>query len=140
MHNSLMEVEQLLYRCCHAVDTGNVPGIMSVFHPDAVLIINWEENGRHEGYEEIKQWFLNYTQVMKSAMRYLRHKISCPVIEINEEQAVANSYLDVDAAPIEADRVIISVCRYEDKLAKFDGKWLLTEKSIFMDDTYMVMK
>lgn len=136
MHKSVIEIEQLLYRCCHAVDQGNIDNIMSVFHPNATLIINWEENGKYSGHEEIRQWFLNYTQVMKSSMKYLRHKITCPMIEIDGDDAIAFSYLDVDAAPKDVAQVIITVCRYEDKLTKLDGQWYLKEKSIFMDDTY----
>ena len=140
MHKNIIEIEQLLYRCCHAVDQGNIDNIMSVFHPNATLIINWEETGKYSGHEEIRQWFFNYTQVMKSAVKYLRHKITCPFIEVNGDEATAFSYLDVDAAAKDANQVIITVCRYEDKLTKLDGQWLLKEKSIFMDDTYTVMK
>ena len=28
MHKSIIEIEQLLYRCCHAVDQGNIDNIM----------------------------------------------------------------------------------------------------------------
>ena len=140
MHKNTIEIEQLLYRCCHAVDQGNIDNIMSVFHPNATLIINWEENGKYSGHEEIRQWFLNYTQVMKSSVKYLRHKITCPMIEINGDDATALSYLDVDTAPKDTSQVIITICRYEDKLTKLDGQWYLKEKSIFMDDTYTVKK
>jgi ketosteroid isomerase-like protein len=139
MPKSIIEIEQLLYRCCHAVDQGNIDNIMSVFHPNATLMINWEENGKYSGHEEIRQWFLNYTHVMKSTMKYLRHKIMCPLIEVNGDEATAFSYLDVDAAPKDTGQVIITVCRYEDKLTKLEGQWYLKEKSIFMDDTYTVM-
>ena len=140
MPKSIIEIEQLLYRCCHAVDQGNIDNIMSVFLPNATLIINWEENGKYSGHEEIRKWFLNYTQIMKSAVKYLRHKIMCPLIEVNGDEATAFSCLDVDAALKDASQVIITVCRYEDKLTKLDEQWYLKEKSIFMDDTYTVMK
>lgn len=140
MYRSVIEIEQVLYRCCHAVDQGNIDKIIRTFHPDATLIINWEENGKYSGHEKIRQWFLSYTQVMKSSMKYLRHKITCPMIEVKGDTAVAFSYVDVDAAPKDADQVIITVCRYQDKLTRLDGQWYLKEKSIFMDDTYTIMK
>jgi len=140
LHKSIIEIEQLLYRCCHAVDQGHLDNIMSLFHPKATLIINWEENGKYFGYDEIYQWFHNYTQVMKSAVKYLRHKITCPLIEVEGDEATALSYLDVDAAMEDTGQVIITVCRYEDKLTKIDGQWYLMEKSIFMDDTYTITK
>ncbi|GAB6096707.1 hypothetical protein JCM14469_29600 [Desulfatiferula olefinivorans] len=140
MNKNVIEIEQLLYRCCHAVDHGHVDSIMECFHPSATLIINWEENGRHSGHEAIRQWFLNYTQIMTSALNYLRHKITCPLIDVNGDEATAFSYLDVDAAPKDGGQVVISVCRYEDKLVRTDGRWYLKEKSIFMDDTYTITK
>lgn len=73
-------------------------------------------------------------------MKYLRHKITCPLINVDGDAATAFSYLDVDAAPKDANQVIITVCRYEDKIAKIDGRWYLKEKSIFMDDSYSLVK
>ena len=140
MPQNIIEIEQLLYRCCHAVDQGNIDTIMGCFHQNATLLINWEKNGKHSGHEKIHQWFLNYIQVMKSAMKYLRHKITCPLIEVTDDEATALSYLDVDAASRDTGQVIITVCRYEDKLTKLDGRWYLKEKSIFMDDSYTITK
>ena len=140
MHKSIIEIEQLLYRCCHAVDQGNIDNIMACFHPNATLIINWEENGEYSGHDKIRQWFNNYIQVMKSSVKYLRHKITCPLIKVDGDEATAFSYLDVDAAPKDANQVIKTVCRYEDKITKTDGQWYLKEKSIYMDDSYSVMK
>jgi len=140
MHKSIIEIEQLLYRCCDAVDKGNVDNIMGCFHQNATLIITWEENSKHLGHEEIRHWFVNYTQVMKSAMKYLRHKITCPLIDVNGDDANVLSYVDVDAAPKDSGHVIISICRYEDKLTRVDGRWYLKEKTIFMEDTYTITK
>ncbi|MDY6905757.1 MAG: nuclear transport factor 2 family protein [Thermodesulfobacteriota bacterium] len=86
----------------------------------------------------IRQWFLDYTQIMQSTVKYLRHKITCPWIVLDGDAATAFSYLDVDAASKDTGRVIITACRYEDRLVKLDGQWCLKEKSIFMDDTYII--
>jgi hypothetical protein len=77
---------------------------------------------------------------MKSAVKYLRHKITCPLIEVEGDEAAAFTYLDVDAASENTGQVIITVCRYEDKLTKLDGQWYIKEKSIFMDNTYTITK
>lgn len=140
MHKDIQEIEQLLYRCCHAVDQGSIDHIVKCFHPNATLIIKWEENGKYSGHEEIRRWFRNYTKIMNSSMKYLRHKIACPLIEVGGDEATAFSYLDVDAALKDTNQVIITVCRYEDKLIKVNGQWYLKEKAIFLDDTYSVMK
>ena len=140
MHKSIIEIEQLLYRCCHAVDRGDVDTIINCFHENATMTISWEKNGQHSGHEEIRQWFINYTKAMKSGMKYLRHKITCPLIRLNGNDATALSYLDVDAALKNGKQVIVTACRYEDKLTIVDGRWYLKEKAIFMEDTYTISK
>ncbi len=37
MYKHVIEIEQVLYRCCHAVDQGNIGNIINVFHPNATL-------------------------------------------------------------------------------------------------------
>lgn len=138
MCNQIKEIEQVLYRACHAVDQGKLDAFLRLFHPEAVLNITWEENGEYLGHEGIRSWFVNYDQTVRSSMKYLRHKITCPLIQCNENSATAFSYLDVDAALKENGQVIITSGRYEDKLLKIEGNWLLKEKVIFMDNTYTV--
>ena len=136
MHKDIIEIEQVLYRCCHAVDQGYIDKIISVFHPNANLIIKWEKDGIHSGHDAIRKWFINYTQIIQSSMKYLRHKITCPMIEVCGNEATAFSYLDVDTATKDTNQVIITAGRYEDKLVKVEGCWYFKEKVIFVDDTY----
>ena len=138
MYEDIIAIEQILYRCCHAVDQGNIEKIMALFHPNATLIIEWEENGRYEGHAEIRKWFDNYDIVVRSSMKYLRHKIACPVVEIAGETATAASYLEVEASPKDTDQVIKTVGRYNDELIRFEGGWRLLKKLISMDNTYAV--
>jgi 3-phenylpropionate/cinnamic acid dioxygenase small subunit len=138
MYEDIIAIEQVLYRCCHAVDQGNIDKIMALFHPNATLIIDWEENGRHGGHSEIRKWFDNYDQVVRSSMKYLRHKIACPVIEVDGETATAASYLEVEASSRDTGQVIKTVGQYNDKLIRLEGEWRLTEKLISMDNTYAV--
>jgi hypothetical protein len=140
MYRSVVEIEQVLYRCCHAVDQGNIDNIISEFHLNATLIINWKRNGKYSGHGEIRQWFENYTEIIKSSMKYLRHRITCPMIKVNSAEAIAISYVDVESASKDTGQVIITVCRYEDKLIRTKGHWYLKEKSIFLDNTYTVSK
>ena len=122
------------------MDRGEVNKIVDCFHENATLIISWEVNGKHSGHEEIRQWFINYTQEMKSTMKYLRHKLTSPLIRLHRDNATALSYLDVDAAQNGSKHVIITVCRYEDKLTLVDGRWYFKEKAIFMEDTYTITR
>jgi len=134
MHKDIVDIEQVLYRCCHAVDRGNIEEIISVFLPEASLVIHWEETGTHTGHAAIRTWFEAYIRAVHTSTPYLRHKISCPLIEVHGDSATAASYLDVDAASKETGQVIITMGRYEDKLERRDGRWAVKEKAIFIDD------
>lgn len=138
MENDIKEIEQVLYHCCHAVDRGEADAFVDLFHPDGVFVVTWEENGRHAGHGQIRQWVTNYHQTLRAAMKYLRHKITSPAIQVIDDCATAHSYLDVEALPESGDKVLVSVCRYEDKLVKYKGRWRLMEKVVLMDHLYTV--
>lgn len=138
MFKDTIEIEQLLYRCCHAVDCGELEKIMGLFHPEATLRIMWEENGTHVGHDAIRAWFMAYIHTVRETLRLLRHKIDSPMIEVMGEDAVARCYLTVEAAHKESEQRIVTLGRYEDKLCKRENRWLFQEKAIFMDDVYRV--
>ena len=137
-HGDIVEIEQVLYRVSHAVDHGELEKIMALFQPDAALVITWEENGRHEGHDAIRKWFENYEQTVRSSTRYLRHRITCPVIDVDGDRASSSSYLEVEAAGRNTGQIIKTVGRYEDTLARTDTGWRIAEKVIYMDNTYTV--
>ncbi|MBN1883380.1 MAG: nuclear transport factor 2 family protein [Deltaproteobacteria bacterium] len=137
-YSDIVEIEQVLYRCSHAVDKGEIETTVSLFQPDAALVITWEENGRHEGHDVIRKWFENYEQGVRSSTNYLRHRITCPVIDVDGDCASASSYLEVEAASKSAGTVIKTVGRYEDTLVRTDKGWRFAEKVIYMDNTYAV--
>lgn len=136
--NDVIEIEQLLYRCCHAVDRGELENIMDLFHPRATLWIRWEENGVHAGHDAVRAWFQAYIDSVLANVKFLRHKIDSPMIKVMEEEAMALSYLTVEAAAKEGRQRIVTLGRYEDKFCKHEGRWRFMEKIIFMDDVYPV--
>ena len=137
-YSDIVEIEQVIYRCSHAVDQGDIEKIMTLFQPDALLDITWEENGRHVGHKEIRKWFENYDQVVRGSVSYLRHRIACPVIDVDGDFASAASYLEVEAAGKKTGQVIKTVGRYNDTLVRTDKGWRISEKVISMDNTYAV--
>ena len=138
VYSDIVEIEQVLYRVSHAVDHGEIEKIMALFQPDAALVITWEENGRHEGHDAIRKWFENYEQTVRSSTRYLRHRITCPVIDVDGDRASSSSYLEVEAAGRNTGQIVKTVGRYEDTLARTDTGWRIAEKVIYMDNTYTV--
>jgi hypothetical protein len=66
----------------------------------------------------------------------LRHRIACPVIDVNGDRASADSYLEVEAAVRDTGQVIKTIGVYNDTLVRTDNGWRFTEKVISMDNTY----
>lgn len=138
MNNDIQKIEQVLYRACHAVDLGRADDFISLFHPEGTFIISWEESGRYKGREKIREWIANYNKTLRSFVKYLRHKITCPMIDVYGENATVYAYLDVEAAPEGSDQVTITVGHYEDRLIKAGDDWLFKEKIVFMDNMYSI--
>jgi hypothetical protein len=89
----------VLYQGCHVVDQSRVNDFVRLFHPEETFTITWEENGKDSGHEEIRKWIVNDYKTLSSLIKYLRHKITCQVIDVCKKNAAAYSYLDVEAAP-----------------------------------------
>ena len=138
MDNDIPKIEQVLYRACHAVDQGQIEDFVNLFHPDGSLTITWEENGRYTGQKEIRNWITEYNMSLRSLMKYLRHKITCPMIDVREDKATVYAYLDVEAVPKSNGQVTITVGHYEDKLVRTGDQWRFKEKIVFMDNMYTI--
>jgi len=126
----LLAIEQLLHRYCHVLDRGTVDEIAELFHRDAVLLPVYESDDRHVGREAVRSWYAHYDETLRTGVRYLRHKIECPVIEISGDTATAISYLDADAIHKETDEPMIFIGRYDDIFVRDEGRWWFKERKI----------
>jgi hypothetical protein len=59
MHQDIIEIEQLLYRLCHALDRGTVDEIVEVFHPDAVFVPRYQSHAPVQGRDALREWFVH---------------------------------------------------------------------------------
>ena len=125
-----MAIQQLLHRYCHALDRGNVEEVVELFHSDAVLLPAYESDARHVGRDAVRDWYTNYDRTLRANVRYLRHKISCPAIEVSGSTATSVCYFDADAIPTGSDESIVLLGRYEDELVKDAGCWWFKERKI----------
>jgi hypothetical protein len=75
-------------------------------------------------------WYTHYDRTLRANVRYLRHKISCPAIEVSGSTATSVCYLDADAIPTGFDEPIVLVGRYDDELVKDEGRWWFKERKI----------
>jgi hypothetical protein len=126
----LLAIEQLLHRYCHVLDRGTVDEIAELFHRDAVLLPVYESDDRHVGRDAVRSWYAHYDKTLRAGVRYLRHKIECPTIEISGDTATSISYLDADAIHKETDEPMIFIGRYDDKLIRDGGRWWFKERKI----------
>ena len=133
MSDDVIAIEQVLNRYCHKLDRGDVPAVIALFAEDAVLIPEYEGTGPHEGREAIQSWYTRYSAQTNAAARGLRHKISTAMIEVNGDRAESVCYLDADSVDPQTGARSLAGGRYEDKLVRRDGSWLISERRIIVD-------
>jgi hypothetical protein len=131
-----LEILQVLHKYCHAVDRGTADDVAELFHPDAVLLPRYESDERYEGREAIRGWYQRYMENFRAKVRYLRHKIESPVIEITGNEATSVCYLDADSITASTNIAYIAFGRYDDKFIKDGGRWWFKERAIIVYYSY----
>jgi hypothetical protein len=123
---------QLLHKYCHAVDRGTAEEVAQLFHADGVLLPRFESDERYEGRAAVQEWYARYMENFRAKVRYLRHKIESPVIELNGNEATSVCYLDADSITVSSNIANVAFGRYDDKLIKEDGRWFFKERTIIV--------
>lgn len=128
--DDVIAIQQVLHQYCHVVDRGTVDEVADLFHPDAVLLPAYESDKRYEGREAIRSWYANYDNTLRSGVKFLRHKIESPVIDVSGDEAVSTCYLDADAITASTDKPMIVFGRYHDRFVKDGDRWYFKERKI----------
>jgi hypothetical protein len=140
MASSIVEdhlaVLQLLHKYCHAVDRGTADEVAALFHRTAVVLPRYESDERYEGREAVREWYQRYMENFRAKVRYLRHKIESPVIEITGNEATSVCYLDADSITESSNEANVAFGRYDDKLIKDEGRWWFRERMITVYYSY----
>ena len=131
-----LAIQQLLHKYCHVVDRGTAGDVAALFHRDAVLLPRYESDERYEGRDAVRGWYERYMENFRAKVRYLRHKIESPVIEINGNQATSTCYLDADSITISTNVANVAFGRYDDKFIKDEGRWWFKERTIIVYYSY----
>jgi hypothetical protein len=127
-----LAILQLLHKYCHAVDRGTADDVAELFHRNAVLLPRYESDERYEGRNAVRGWYQRYMENFRAKVRYLRHKIESPVIEITGNEATAVCYLDADSITESINVAYVAFGRYDDKFIKDDGRWWFKERAIIV--------
>lgn len=125
-----LAIQQLLSKYCHVVDHGSLDEIAALFHRNAVLLPRHETEERYEGRTAVRSWYERWIANVRANVRYLRHKITTPVIEVSGNEATAVCYLDMDAIPSATNRPMLFLGRFDDRFIKAEGRWWFKERTI----------
>lgn len=125
---SLEAIRTCLYRTCRAIDRVDGDLLRSAFHPDAKI---------HYGkiYEgELDGWVVSAIK-HQSTQSQRQHMIGNIYIELNGDQAVAESYeLDRHKTPMNGEvRDLVLGARTLDRFIRRNGEWRIIERTKVMD-------
>jgi hypothetical protein len=120
------QIQNHLARYCFVVDTGTAEDIASLFWEDARL----EFNGVHHGFEEIRRCYADWITKMREPVEGLRHLIYMPLIEIEQDRALTQTYADADAHVRKSGRTILLRALYRDRLTRRHGEWRFADRHI----------
>ena len=136
--HDVVAIQQLLNGYCHKLDGGDVAGVLALFTDDAVLIPEYEGTDKHAGRAAIEAWYTNYRRTTTAAVTGLRHKISTAMINIEGDSATSVCYLDADSIDPDTGAHSLAGGRYEDRLIRRDGQWLLSERRIIVEQVSVI--
>jgi hypothetical protein len=127
-----LAILQLLHKYCHAVDRGTADDVSALFHKDGVLLPRFESDERYEGRDAVHGWYARYMENFRAKVRFLRHKIESPVIEIHGNEATSVCYLDADSIALASNVASVAFGRYDDTFVKDEGRWWFKERTIIV--------
>jgi uncharacterized protein (TIGR02246 family) len=115
------EIRQLYARYCHAGDSGDCDAFAACFTENAVVDANGSVS---TGREAIRKTCESYRPVY--ATTPMRHVIANSVIQVNGDEAQADSYFLLLASGEHPG--ILRTGTYCDQLRRVDGRWYLSER------------
>jgi len=120
-----LEIQQVLYRYCRAVDRGDAALLESVYHPGAI-----DNHGAFHGTGA--EFAAMLVPAMDASPRVGQHHITNILIDLDGEAAHVESYfLALHPA---ADGTHIPVTgRYLDRFERRKGRWAIAERTVVID-------
>jgi uncharacterized protein (TIGR02246 family) len=128
--SDIVEIEQLLYRYCFAVDAGEAEKIANLFAEDATLAPLYTGEAPVEGRAAILGWYQRYGQSVNANAEHLRHVVSTPLIDVDGDRASARCYLTANSRSKKSGLASWTAGAYHDELVKRDGRWLFKRREI----------
>ena len=130
------EIKRLHARYCHAVDFGDVEGVVACFAPDGSFEAP-DSGGFHKGEEALRQFAV---AVAASTNGHIRHATLSSLIDGDEESARSLSYALITRhfkPPAGKWQVtpaaVVASCLYVDDLVKVDDRWVYARRAFCVD-------
>jgi hypothetical protein len=130
MIEDIVEIEQVLYRYCHAVDRGSPDEVAVLFHERGTLVPIYSGEEPRQGRRAIREWYATYNRDFRTRVKHLRHCVASPAIEVSGSEASARTYLIADYVLESRGKPAIVAGFYEDRFVKDGGSWYFAERRI----------
>jgi ketosteroid isomerase-like protein len=124
-----LKIHDLFARYMRSVDNWDEAELYACFTEDGVLespIVG----GRFVGREGQRQFMANGRKMGEG--RKTRHLFTNLEVELNGDRANARAYLVVNSTK-DGKTTIFGTGHYECQLRKIDGKWLFSDRKVFVD-------
>jgi 3-phenylpropionate/cinnamic acid dioxygenase small subunit len=124
-----LKIHDLFARYMRSVDNWDEAELYACFTEDGVLespIVG----GRFAGREGQRQFMINGRKMGEG--RKTRHLFTNLEVELNGARANARAYLVVNSTK-DGKTTIFGTGHYECQLRKIDGRWLFSDRKVFVD-------
>jgi 3-phenylpropionate/cinnamic acid dioxygenase small subunit len=124
-----LKIHDLFARYMRSVDNWDEAELYACFTEDGVLespIVG----GRFVGREGQRQFMINGRKMGEG--RKTRHLFTNLEVELNGDRAKARAYLVVNSTK-DGKTTIFGTGHYECQVRKIDGRWLFSDRKVFID-------
>ena len=129
-----LEIIDLIANYALCIDSGDLEGFLDNFLPDATLESG---SGTAEGHAGIREWFLARARRLGEDLtrprHFVRHFVGIPALAGDGARCTAETYVLIVGYDSEQRVDVPLVGRYEDTIAKVDGRWRFRRRVIHSD-------
>lgn len=120
-----LEIYELKYRCCWAIDRNDAQTLTDVFTSDGILrgkrLSEAEPHVRLNGHEELRSLVEPGGEADSTMLT--QHRPYNPVLTIDGDTATGKWYVSVISIPESKETIDLLVGTYEDSYRRVDGTW-----------------
>lgn len=117
------EIREIANNCAHYVDRGNMEGLRSLFHTDAIAEYGFNKS-------KTVDEFIEHFMVQRPRLSDVQHHITTNIVKIDGDYAEAENYAIAHCLTEEEDgtKAFVIGGRYLDKYERRDGVWKISHR------------